>query len=81
MVWQKSCHTSYFEINGVAEAVSFEIGQNFPKFEKQFSEISFYFLKLDAFVITSLKKFFNSKNTCAYAIYCQNCHHFMKTLK
>ncbi|OJG15690.1 hypothetical protein RU96_GL001995 [Enterococcus canintestini] len=41
----------------MTKAVSFEIGRNFPKFEKQFSEIPSYFLKLEASVTTSFKKF------------------------
>ncbi|MFC4813394.1 hypothetical protein ACFO6U_02125 [Enterococcus canintestini] len=37
----------------MTEAASSEIRRNSPKFEKQFSEIPSYFLKLVAFVTTS----------------------------
>ncbi len=48
----------------MTEAASSEIRRNSPKFEKQFSEISSYFLKLGAFVTTS----FLSEKTIIFVI-------------
>ena len=48
----------------MTEAASSEIRRNSPKFEKQFSEIPSYFLKLGAFVITS----FLSEKTIIFVI-------------
>ncbi|MBL5007783.1 hypothetical protein CU016_0382 [Enterococcus lactis] len=43
----------FFRINDVPEVASSEISRNFTKFEKQFSSIPSYFLKLTTSVTTS----------------------------